>query len=175
MRNRTVAAGVWMFACVWAIAGTADVTRAQRGEDLSGYLPPAAGPARAVVARECSVCHDLGGVLKLRKSAKDWEAVVLDMGARGAAITIDDIDPVVAYLSAVFGPTSPPFTDVSTATRDDLVKLPGVTPAAADALLAARASKGKLSTHDEVRAALGLDAEKFDRIKPYLYVKPDPR
>jgi hypothetical protein len=175
MRSRVVTLAVWMTACVWAIAGSGNVTRAQRGEDFSVYLPPAAGPARATVAKECSACHDLGGIVKLRKSAKDWEAIVLDMGARGAAITIDDIDPVVAYLAAVFGPMAPPFTDVSTATRDDLVKLPGVTPAAADALLAVRASKGKLSTHDEVRAALGLDAEKFDRIKPYLYLKPEPR
>ena len=128
-----------------------------------------------MVARECSACHDLDGVVKLRKSAKDWEAIVLDMGARGAAITIDDVDPVVAYLAGVFGPMAPPFTDVSTATRADLVKLSGVTPAAADALLAQRTSKGRLTTHEDVRTALGLDAEKFERIKPYLYVKPEGR
>jgi hypothetical protein len=175
MRKRTVTLAVWTAACVWAIAATGDVTRAQRGEDFSVYLPAAPGPARAVVARECSACHDLGGIVKLRKPAKDWEAIVLDMGARGAAITIDDVDPVVAYLAAVFGPMAPPFTDISTATRNDLVKLPGVTPAAADALIAQRTAKGRLSTHDEVRAALALDAEKFERIKPYIYVKPETR
>ena len=64
---------------------------------------------------------------------------------------------------------------IRTATRADLVKLPGVTPAAADALLAQRTSKGRLTTHEDVRTALGLDAEKFERIKPYLYVKPEGR
>ena len=35
------------------------------------------------------------------------------MGARGAVITIDDVDPVVRYLAEVFGPQAPPFTDVT--------------------------------------------------------------
>lgn len=170
MRNPAVTLAVWASACLWAIATAGGgVAQGQAAEDLSVYLPP--GQAKALVARECSFCHDLGGVLKLRKPAKDWEAIVLDMGARGAAITIDDVDPIVAYLAAVFGPMAPPYTDVAAATREDLTKLPGVTPAAADKLIAQRTSKG-LSSHDEVRAALGLDAEKFDRIKPYLYLKP---
>ena len=173
MRNRAATVAVWASACAWAIAASGGVAQGQRGEDWSVYLPP--GQARAIVARECSVCHDLDGVVKLRKPAKDWEAIVLDMGARGAAITIDDVDPVVAYLAEVFGPMAPPFTDISTATRDDLTKLPGVTPAAADTLLAQRAAKGRLSSHDEVRAALGLDAARFDRIKPYLYLKSESK
>ncbi len=168
MKNCAVAVVVWAVACAWVIVGSGGVARGQRGEDLSVYLPP--GQAKAIVAKECSFCHDLGGVLRLRKPAKDWEAIVLDMSARGAAITIDDVDPVVAYLAEVFGPMAPPFTDVNAATRDDLAKLPGVTPAAADTLLAQRKSKGRLSSHDEVRAALGLDAARFDRIKPYLYL-----
>ena len=172
MKNRAVAALAWA-ACAWVIVGAGGVAQGQGGEDLSVYLPP--GLAKAIVAKECSFCHDLGGVLRLRKPAKDWEAIVLDMGARGAAITIDDVDPVVAYLADVFGPMAPPFTDVDTATRDELTKLPGVTPAAADTLLAQRKSKGRLSSHDEVRAALGLDAARFDRIKPYLYLKPESK
>ena len=173
MSNRAVSVAVWTSACVWAISASGGVAHGQRGEDWSVYLPP--GQARAVVARECSVCHDLDGVVKLRKPAKDWEAIVLDMGARGAAITIDDVDPVVAYLAEVFGPMAPPFTDVNVATRDDLTKLPGVTPAAADTLLAQRKSKGRLSSHDEIRAALGLDTARFDRIRPYLYLKPESK
>ena len=173
MRNRAVRVAVWASACVWVIAASGGVARGQRGEDWSVYLPP--GQAKAIVARECSVCHDLDGVVKLRKPAKDWEAIVLDMGARGAAITIDDVDPVVAYLAEVFGPMAPPFTDVNAASREDLTKLPGVAPAAADTLLAQRKSKGRLSSHDEVRAALGLDASRFDRIKPYLYLKPESK
>jgi hypothetical protein len=146
-----------------------------RDEDLSAYLPPGQAQARGLVAKECSMCHDLRGVLQLRKSAKDWEAIVLDMGARGAFITVDDVDPVVRYLADVFGPESPPFTDVSAATREDLTKLPGVTAAAADKLLAVRTAGGALSSHEEVQAAFGLDSKTFERIKPYVYLRPKGR
>lgn len=172
MRTNFVARVVWASACAWAIAGSGGVARGQGSpgspgsEDLSVYLPP--GQAKALVAKECSACHDLRGVLELRKPAKDWEAIVLDMGARGAVITIDDVDPVVRYLAEVFGPQAPPFTDVNSALRDDLTKIPGVTPAAADRLIAQRAT---VSSHDEVRTALGLDAQAFEKIKPYLYLK----
>jgi hypothetical protein len=163
-------------ACVW-VAATAGMVRGQGGgrEDLTAYLPPGQAQARDLVAKECSMCHDLRGVLQLRKNAKDWEAIVLDMGARGALITVDDVDPMTGYLADVFGPDSPPFTDVSTASRDDLTKLPGVTAAAADKLIALRTSGGALSSPEEVQAALGLDAKTFERIKPYVYVKPKGR
>lgn len=175
MSRRATMRAVWMAAGVLVVAGAGSVGhgQGQGGEDLSVYLP--SGPARAVVAKECAYCHTLRGVLALRKPAKDWEAIVLDMSARGAAITIDDIDPVIRYLADVFGPQSPPFTDVNVATRDELTKVPGVTSSAADKLIAERKSKGWLSSHDDVRAALGLDAAAFDKIKPYLYVSSKPR
>lgn len=137
-------------------------------ENLTPYLPP--GDGKELVATKCTSCHDLKGTLRLRKTAEGWEAIVLDMGARGAPIEIEQIDPIVKYLSEAFGPTAPPFTDVSTATKDDLVKLAGVTPDAADRLLAAR-SQGPIASHAQVQAALGLDAPAFEKIKPYVYLK----
>jgi hypothetical protein len=147
---------------------------AQRGggqrEDMSTYLPPG-GAGREKVAKECSACHDLGGVIKMRKDKAGWEAIVLDMVGRGAPLMIEDVDPMIAYLAEVFGPSSPPFTDVGSATKEDLAKLPGVTPEAADKLIAERA-RGPIASHDQVRAALGLDEAAFAKIKPYIYVKP---
>jgi hypothetical protein len=139
-------------------------------EDLTVYLPP--GDGKAKVTETCTTCHDLRGIIQLRKSKDDWEALVLDMGARGAPLMLDEIDPIVAYLTSVFGPKSPPFTDVKSATKEDLVKLPGVTPEAADRLVAAR-EKGPVSSHEQVQAALGLEPQAFEPIRPYLYVAPD--
>lgn len=140
----------------------------QPREDWSAYLPP--GDGKALVISRCTVCHDLRGTMQLRKPAPGWEAIVLDMGARGAPITLDEIDPLVKYLSTVFGPQAPPFTDANAASKAELTKLPGVAAEAADRLIARRGAR-PLSP-EEIRPALGLDAQAFDRIKYYVYVKP---
>lgn len=158
----------WVTGVGGATGGVVPQRQGGPRENLTPYLPP--GDGKELVATKCSSCHDLKGTLRLRKTAEGWEAIVLDMGARGAPIEIEQIDPMVKYLSEVFGPTAPPFTDVSTATKDDLVKLAGVTPDAADRLLAAR-SQGPIGSHAQVQAALGLDAPAFEKIKPYVYLK----
>lgn len=163
-------------AVLWSVAVPAPSGQQQsRGarEDMSQYLPPGSG--KPLVARECSTCHDLGGIVRLRASRQDWEAVVLDMVARGAPLTIEDADAITAYLSEVFGPKAPPLVDVNTATGDELVKLPGVTPALAGRLLEQRQEKGLFSSRDEVRAVLGLDEGAFERFKWYVRAQRTPQ
>lgn len=140
----------------------------QQREDLTEYLPP--GNGKTLVAKQCSGCHDLRGTIQLRKSRVAWEAVVVDMVARGAPLMIEEVDPIVSYLADAFGPTAPPLVDVNTANKDDLVKLPGVSPAAADQLIAHRTGKGLLTSRDEVRNVLGLDATAFEKIRYYMRI-----
>jgi hypothetical protein len=146
-----------------------------RRQDMAEYLPPGAG--KALVAKQCSACHDLQGTIQLRKSREAWEAIVLDMVARGAPLMLEEVDPLIAYLAEVFGPKAPPLLDVNAAGKDDLLRLAGVTPEAADRLIAHRAAKGPFLSRDEVRSALGLDAGTFDKIKYYLRTNgaPDKR
>lgn len=143
-----------------------------RRQDLTDYLPPGAG--KALVAKQCSACHDLQGTIQLRKPREAWEAIVLDMVARGAPLMLEEVDPLIAYLAEVFGPKAPPLVDVNAAAKDDLLKLAGVTPEAADRLIALRADKGPLRSRDEVRSALGLDAASFDKIRYYLRMNAVP-
>lgn len=139
-------------------------TRAK--SDPSDYLPP--GPAKPLVVKQCTACHDMEGALRLRRTKADWEALVVDMVARGAPLTIEEVDAIVAYLAEAFSPTSPPLMDLNTATKEDLVKLPGVTETAAERLLAHRASAGPFQSRDQVREVLGLDEAAFEKIKWYL-------
>ena len=174
MNSRALAAAI----CSVALGATATAVlafappqgrRGQGADPFVAYLPP--GDGQALVVKGCVAgCHDLGGVVRLRAAAPKWEALVLDMGARGAPIELDEVDPLVKYLSTVFGPNAPPFVDADAATKAELIKLPGVTPEAADRLIAAR-TQGSLSTADQVRAALGLDETAFNRIKYYVYLK----
>jgi DNA uptake protein ComE-like DNA-binding protein len=155
-----------------AICSTAAAAQAQRPprEDFTEYLPP--GEGKALVAAQCSSCHELKGTVQLRHSKQEWEAVVLDMVARGAPLTIEEADAIIGYLSTVFDTSAPPVVEVNTAARADLIKLPGVTPALADRLIAHRAAKGPITSRETVRAVLGLDEPSFARMKWYLKVTP---
>lgn len=154
-------------ACVVAASSIVSAQPAPR-EDLAEYLPPGSG--KTLVNAQCSSCHDLKGMIQLRKSKQEWEAIVLDMVARGAPLMVEEADLTVAYLSTVFGPSAPPLVDVNTADKSELVKLPGMTPERADRLLAHRASKGPLPSRDDVRGVLGLDETQFTKLKWYLKV-----
>jgi hypothetical protein len=175
-----IARGLTAACCVMTFAATAAATiarehpqarRSQAPDAFGPYLPP--GEGQALVARGCVGCHDLGGVVRLRAAAPKWEALVLDMGARGAPIELDDVDPMVKYLSTVFGPNAPPLIDANSAGKAEWIKLPGVSEEAADRLIAARTA-APLTSNDQVRAALGLDPPAFEKIKYYVYIKSAP-
>lgn len=159
---------LWTVALLVASASGASGQQRTSGarEDISEYLPP--GNGKALVAKECAACHDFRNVVRFRASKQAWEAVVLDMVARGAPLMIEDADAITSYLSEVFGPKAPPLVDVNTATRDELVKLPGMTPELADRVAAHRKDKGPFSSRDEVRAVIGFDAPAFDKVKWYI-------
>ena len=137
-----------------------------RESQMVQYLPPGSG--KPLVAKECSSCHDFLGIVRLRASKAKWEAVVLDMVARGAPLTIEDADAITAYLSEAFGPKAPPLVDVNTATPEDLVKLPGVTPDLAARVIAHRKEKGPFASREEVQAVLGLEAPAFEKAQWYI-------
>ena len=139
-------------------------------EDFTEYLPP--GEGKALVAAQCSSCHELKGTVQLRHSKQEWEAIVLDMVARGAPLTIEEADAIIGYLSTVFDTSAPPVVDVNTAAKADLIKLPGVTPALAERLIAHRGVKGPFTSREAVRGVLGLDEPSFARMKWYLKVTP---
>jgi hypothetical protein len=135
-------------------------------ENQADYLPPGAG--KELVETRCGVCHDLRPIVALRKSRGAWDSVVSAMVSEGASLSPDEVDVVVTYLGDVLGPQAPPLTDVNAADRDALMKVPGITAALADRLIAHRTTKGPLASRDEVRAIVGLDEAGFDKIKWYL-------
>jgi len=65
---------------------------------------PPPGPALNVINERCSTCHSTATVFSQRRSADDWAATVQLMVDRGADLTPDDMNTVVGYLSANFGP-----------------------------------------------------------------------
>jgi DNA uptake protein ComE-like DNA-binding protein len=153
----------------WAVAAAAQTQQPPR-EDFTEYLPP--GDGKALVVAQCSTCHELKGTVQLRRSKQEWEAIVLDMAARGAPLSVEEADAIIAYLSKVFSPTAPPLVDVNAAEKTELMKLPGITSEQADRLVAHRTAKGPLTSREAVREALGVDEPSFAKMKWYLKVLP---
>jgi hypothetical protein len=59
---------------------------------------------RAAVGMVCTQCHDLKPVTLERRTAEQWRTTVYDMISRGAQADPDEIEPIVSYLAATFGP-----------------------------------------------------------------------
>jgi competence protein ComEA len=65
--------------------------------------------------------------------------------------------------------------NLNTATRDELVALPGIGPAKAQAIVDHRTQHGPFKTVDEVRKVKGIGEKLFLQIKPELTVGQAPR
>lgn len=65
---------------------------------------PPPGPALVVINERCSTCHSTASVFNQHRSADDWAATVQLMVDRGADLTPDDMNMVIDYLAANFGP-----------------------------------------------------------------------
>jgi len=64
------------------------------------------GGAKALLERTCGTgCHSVEVVKNQRMSAKEWDAVVQSMVARGARATDPEIKAIIDYLTKTYGPT----------------------------------------------------------------------
>jgi rRNA processing protein Gar1 len=157
----------------WVVVAAGQGRGGGQGRDIwVDNLPPGQGQGKELAAQRCSGCHTLERTVQLRKSRDEWEGIVYDMIGRGAPIFLDEAKEIIVYLSDVFGPNSPPFIDVNRASKDELIKVPGITAGLADQLLAHRATNGALSSRDQIREILRLDEKTYERIRYYLHAAP---
>ena len=65
-------------------------------------------PAGGLVAATCGSCHDLSVALSKRGTVAEWRDTVARMIDRGAVISRQDADIIVAYLAEYYGPSVSP-------------------------------------------------------------------
>lgn len=65
--------------------------------------------------------------------------------------------------------------NLNTATKDELVALPGIGPSKAQAIVDYRNQNGPFKSVDEVRKVRGIGAKLFEQIKPELTIGGAPR
>lgn len=139
------------------------VAQNARDEGWSQLLPP--GEGRQLVLTSCATCHNVKVVVHARKNRDDWTKTIGDMIQRGAPIFVEEIAPITAYLTANFGPGVPNLVNVNAATREDLEKLTNLKPEIVARILEARARPGGFKNADELRLALGIPNEDFEKIR----------
>src|SRR5258708_13142312 len=60
------------------------------------------GTGKVIIMRACGVCHSTDQIARQKKSEEDWQATVVRMAGRGAAVTTDEVTTVVKYFAANF-------------------------------------------------------------------------
>ena len=92
----------------------------------------------------------------------------------GILIGRRNVDTISLYPSEVITDTKPVAgnTDklnLNTATKDDLITLPGIGPALADQIIAYREERGGFYTIYELETISGIGDKKIDQIKDLIY------
>ena len=62
--------------------------------------------------------------------------------------------------------------DLNTATKEELIALPGIGPAKAQAILDYRKANGAFKSVEELKDVKGIGAKRFEKLKPELTVAP---
>jgi cytochrome c5 len=63
------------------------------------------GPGKEVVVAVCGECHDPAAkITKFRKSRAEWADLITDMQSRGLMAEEKDLEVVLNYLTANYGP-----------------------------------------------------------------------
>jgi competence protein ComEA len=125
------------------------------------------GPGKATVEKVCSGCHGFSVITQVRADKAHWEATVDDMASRGAEGTDDELDQVVQYLSAHFGPNAPPApkVNINKASAADLVSLLALPESDAEAIVRYRAKNGRFANLEALESVPGIDAKRIEKRK----------
>jgi Spy/CpxP family protein refolding chaperone len=69
--------------------------------------PPPIDPMAEKVATTCVGCHELTIITASHFDSAKWSETVDQMVSKGAQVSDEDYDPLVAYLTATYGPATP--------------------------------------------------------------------
>jgi cytochrome c2 len=113
--------------------------------------PPSAAPilsdaaAQALIVDDCLSCHAREMVAQQRLTPAQWGAVVKKMHGWGAPVEPENIDPLVAYLAAKYGPSAGPYrVDTISAAEAEAA----IAPQPDGAFAGGDAKRGAASYHD---------------------------
>ena len=132
-------------------------------------LPP--GEGKDLLTKDCTGCHQVSVITSQHKSESKWTDTVVEMRNRGAEGSDEDMEKIIHYLAANFGPQDAAApakaakVNVNTATASDIVTGLSLSQANADAIVAYRTKNGKFKDIDSLKQVPGVEAAKIDAVK----------
>ena len=77
--------------------------------------------------------------------------------------------------AALFALPASAVVNINTASKDELIALPGIGPSKAQAILDYRAQHGGFKSVDELKDVKGIGAKRFEKLRAEVSVSPLPR
>lgn len=113
--------------------------------------------AEATIKSVCMTCHPFENIVRLRRTAKDWNTVVTRMATNGARATDEQFRMVRRYFIRYYG-----VIGVNSATADEFSAVLGYAPKDAAAIVAFRQTNGPFADVAALAKVPGLDRAKLD-------------
>ena len=119
-----------------------------------------AGKGKDTLENTCTECHGLDRALTKLRTAAQWRDIAIRMRAKGATMTDDELDTLVAYLFQNFGAVN-----VNRADAAELEKELGLTRDAAAAIVRHRQAKGPFREWRDLLKVEGVDRARIEAAK----------
>ena len=125
------------------------------------------GPAKEYVERICLQCHQASMLLDQHRTEDDWKRTVARMAQkRGASASAEQFDAIAAYMAKNFPKTEDPSKlNMNQATAEDIVRILGLTPNEAKALVTYREKHGDYRQWGDMLVVYGVDGRKIEAAK----------
>jgi mono/diheme cytochrome c family protein len=123
--------------------------------DASASASASLDDGKTLVAQACLSCHTEHMLSQQRLTQAQWTKTVTKMVGWGALLDASEVAPVVAYLSASYGPDAGP-VEVENVRADDA--LAELAPTPDDPIPAGDADKGKATFLEKCAGCHGQDA-----------------
>jgi len=125
------------------------------------------GKGKDLVEDRCSTCHGLDLLLAEHDSKQRWSGIVNEMVSRGATGTPEEIQTIVDYLAANFGPEAAKI-NVNTAAAEELQSGLTLTAPEAAAIVQYRKEHGKIKDWSVLSKIPGVDSKKLESHKDLI-------
>jgi len=116
-----------------------------------------AAQVEPIVERVCVMCHTVENFTKRRRTAKEWNDVVVAMAGRGAVATPDEFLLIKRYMTRFYG-----VVRINTAPAEEIAAVLGVSSKVADAIVEYRKAHGKFTDLESLLKVEGLDRTKLE-------------
>jgi competence protein ComEA len=118
------------------------------------------GEGKALVGKVCIDCHESGNFRRARLTADEWADSVADMVDRGAKASPAEVDTIVGYLAKNFGRGAQVL--MNTAPLVEIKVVLGFSVPESQAVVDYREKNGAIKTYEELVKIPGVDSAKAE-------------